>query len=469
MLQGEENRPVLTCLKKIRTTRNNTTVPSYLSNHAETAAAAAATEMMTMTARQYFHQQLPPRPQAEDQDTSILSSNRRSLFGSSFGSGLMPHHQLFTGKQQFSEFDSGVHHYHHRSQYLPTTDRTTSTVVHPTFLPTTRITTTTEKGTKTDADVFPDHPIDTTSGTTELVERIASSTPVLLQTTHKIIDNLDSHPQKRRQLKRKKCGTEGSLDSLSSTTCASSSTRNYTKSVVLDSHPQKRRRQKGKRCGTEGSLDSLSLSSASTSTSTSTRNTTSVVLDSSTEASTLLVNMKYSNISTTSKITYAASDSVGGVFSTDADADADTDADANVKIVAAKSHTVKSTASTIVVSSETSFANNDPSQFEEERLPLIFSAVLYEPKDEDVLTEYQCELRKHLEIFEATADDVLVSSSPGRCGQIVVGQVGIRCRYCAAKGGPIDTWTKGAVNFSQSIEGICKYTTCFCMFFLSFC
>jgi hypothetical protein len=429
-------------LKKIKTTHN--TVPSYLSNHAE----AAAIEMMT-TAQQDLHHQLP-LPREEEQDASILSSNRRSLFGSSFGSGLMPHHPSLMRRQKLSEFDSGVHHYHHRSQYLhqhqhqhrdlmlenadiliPTIDRTTSTVVHPMFLPTTFLpitrntSTTAEKGTKTDADVFPNNHIDKAAGTTELVEQIASSTPILLQTTHEI-DNSDSHPQERNQKKRKRCVTEGSLDSLSST-------------------------------------------STSTCTSTSTWNPTPVVLDSFTIASTLLVNMK-NNISTTGKITHAHqirpmtdikanSAIVGSVFNIDTNASTDTNANVkvNVKIAAAKSHTVKSITSAVVVSSETSSASTDFSQCEEEQLPLLFSAVLYEPEDENVLTEYQCELRKHLEIFEATADDVLVSSSPGRCGQIVVGQVGIRCRYCAVNGGPLDTWTKGAVNFSQTIEGICKY------------
>ena len=418
-------------LKKIKTTHN--TVPSFLSNHAE----AAAIEMMT-TAQQDFHHQLP-LPREEEQDTSILSSNRRSLFESSRGSGLMPHHPSFMRRQKLSEFDSRVDHSHHRSQHqhqhqhtlknvdllIPTTDKTTSTVVHPTFLPTALLptariitTTTTEKGTKIDAGVVPNNRIEKAAGTTELVEQIVSSTPILLQTTHEI-DNLDSHPQKRKQKKRKRCVTEGSNDSLPST---------------------------------------------STPTSTSTRNPTLIVLDSFTVASTLLVNMK-NDISTTGKFTHvhqirpmtdirANSDSVGSVFDTDTNANTNTNAivKIHVKIAAAKS-----TTSAVNVSSEISSASTDPSQCEEEQLPLSFSAVLYEPEDEDVLTEYQCEIRKHLEIFEATADDVLVSSSPGRCGQIVVGQIGIRCRYCAAKGGPLDTWTKGAVNFSQTIEGICKY------------
>ena len=85
---------------------------------------------------------------------------------------------------------------------------------------------------------------------------------------------------------------------------------------------------------------------------------------------------------------------------------------------------------------------------------LLFSAVLYESKDENVLTEYQCEIRKHLEIFEAGVDDVRVSTSPGRCGRIVLGQVGIRCLYCATSSGPLAAHTKGAVNFSRTIEGV---------------
>jgi hypothetical protein len=55
---------------------------------------------------------------------------------------------------------------------------------------------------------------------------------------------------------------------------------------------------------------------------------------------------------------------------------------------------------------------------------------LYRPIDSDVLSEYQCFVRKHIEFFEATEDDVS-SNAKGRNKPVVLGQVGIRCRHCA--------------------------------------
>jgi hypothetical protein len=54
---------------------------------------------------------------------------------------------------------------------------------------------------------------------------------------------------------------------------------------------------------------------------------------------------------------------------------------------------------------------------------------LYMPCDHDNLSEYQCLVRKQIEIFEARPEDV-ESNAKGRNKPIVLGQVGIRCRHC---------------------------------------
>jgi hypothetical protein len=78
------------------------------------------------------------------------------------------------------------------------------------------------------------------------------------------------------------------------------------------------------------------------------------------------------------------------------------------------------------------------------------SRCLYLDGDEQYLTEYQCLLRKQLEIFEAVPND-LRGSTQGRNVRIVIGQVGLRCRHCANL--PLAARTKGAVYFSQTIAG----------------
>ena len=78
------------------------------------------------------------------------------------------------------------------------------------------------------------------------------------------------------------------------------------------------------------------------------------------------------------------------------------------------------------------------------------SRVLYVKGDEQYLTEYQCLLRKQLEMFEAGPND-LRGSTQGRNIPILLGQVGLRCRHCAKL--PLAARTKGAVYYSQTIEG----------------
>lgn len=77
--------------------------------------------------------------------------------------------------------------------------------------------------------------------------------------------------------------------------------------------------------------------------------------------------------------------------------------------------------------------------------------ILFIEGDEEYLTEYQCLLRKQLEVFEAGPTD-LRGSTQGRNTPIMLGQVGLRCRHCANL--PLAARTKGAVYYSQTIDGV---------------
>ena len=57
-------------------------------------------------------------------------------------------------------------------------------------------------------------------------------------------------------------------------------------------------------------------------------------------------------------------------------------------------------------------------------------AMLYMTCDDDSLSEYQCLVRKQIELFEARREEV-ESNAKGRNKPIVLGQVGIRCRHCS--------------------------------------
>jgi hypothetical protein len=71
--------------------------------------------------------------------------------------------------------------------------------------------------------------------------------------------------------------------------------------------------------------------------------------------------------------------------------------------------------------------------------------------DEETLTEYQCLLRKQIEVFEAGPEDVKASAQ-GRNNPILLGQVGIRCRHCTNL--PLKCRPRGAVYYSRTIDGI---------------
>lgn len=68
--------------------------------------------------------------------------------------------------------------------------------------------------------------------------------------------------------------------------------------------------------------------------------------------------------------------------------------------------------------------------------------------DEQTLTEYQCLLRKQIEIFEAGPEDIKANAQ-GRNNPILLGQVGIRCRHCTQL--PIKIRPRGSVYYSRTI------------------
>jgi hypothetical protein len=77
--------------------------------------------------------------------------------------------------------------------------------------------------------------------------------------------------------------------------------------------------------------------------------------------------------------------------------------------------------------------------------------------DEDQLSEYQVLIRKQLEVFVATQEDV-ESNTQGRKKQLYQGQVGIRCRHCAAS--PLRQRGKGAVYYPARLQGKIACSPC---------
>lgn len=71
--------------------------------------------------------------------------------------------------------------------------------------------------------------------------------------------------------------------------------------------------------------------------------------------------------------------------------------------------------------------------------------------DDDSLSEYQCLVRRQIELFEAQRDDV-ESNAQGRNRPIVMGQVGIRCRHCRML--PPKHRARGAVYYPAKLQGL---------------
>jgi hypothetical protein len=70
-------------------------------------------------------------------------------------------------------------------------------------------------------------------------------------------------------------------------------------------------------------------------------------------------------------------------------------------------------------------------QAPEAEIPVNPNAVtLYTPEDDQSLSQYQCVVRKQIELFEAGPIDV-DTNAQGRNKPIMLGQVGIRCLHCS--------------------------------------
>jgi hypothetical protein len=81
----------------------------------------------------------------------------------------------------------------------------------------------------------------------------------------------------------------------------------------------------------------------------------------------------------------------------------------------------------------------------------ITNPLLYVPSDNRSLSEYQCLVRKQIEIFVAGLDE-LGSNAQGRNKPIVAGQLGIRCRHCSSI--PSRHRTRGASYYPAQLKGI---------------
>lgn len=73
------------------------------------------------------------------------------------------------------------------------------------------------------------------------------------------------------------------------------------------------------------------------------------------------------------------------------------------------------------------------------------------PEDEVKLNEQQVFLRRQIEVFRATEDDIM-SHTRGRNKPISLGQAGLRCRHCGHL--PVSKRRKGSTYFPSSLVGI---------------
>jgi hypothetical protein len=77
--------------------------------------------------------------------------------------------------------------------------------------------------------------------------------------------------------------------------------------------------------------------------------------------------------------------------------------------------------------------------------------ILYLSCDPDNLNPYQVVVRRNIEIFEAQEIDV-ESGAQGRNRPVVLGQVGIRCRFCSHV--PPKERTRGAMYYPSKLLGV---------------
>ena len=83
------------------------------------------------------------------------------------------------------------------------------------------------------------------------------------------------------------------------------------------------------------------------------------------------------------------------------------------------------------------------------------------PADKETLSSYQCFIRKHIEFFEATAQDVK-RGAQGRNKPIVLGQVGLRCIHC--KHVPFKQRAKASTYYPAKLLGSYIFLVFACLF-----
>ena len=107
-----------------------------------------------------------------------------------------------------------------------------------------------------------------------------------------------------------------------------------------------------------------------------------------------------------------------------------------------------------VLSEQVAVQQQQPEQQQQKQQPGLMGRApvcLYLSCNAVTLSEYQCLVRKQIELFEAMACDV-ESNAKGRNKPIVLGQVGIRCTHCSCV--PPAERESGAMYYPTTLEGI---------------
>ena len=76
---------------------------------------------------------------------------------------------------------------------------------------------------------------------------------------------------------------------------------------------------------------------------------------------------------------------------------------------------------------------------------------LYTRNDDEILSDYQIFVRRHIEFFQADTAEVN-TAAPGRKKPVLLGQVGIRCRHCASL--LADRRSAATVYFPSKLRGL---------------
>jgi hypothetical protein len=75
--------------------------------------------------------------------------------------------------------------------------------------------------------------------------------------------------------------------------------------------------------------------------------------------------------------------------------------------------------------------------------------LMHRANEDESLSDYQCLVRNQIEVFEATKKDVKTGAQ-GRNRSIVLGQIGLRCRHCAA----LPRRKRGAVYYPARLHRV---------------